>query len=78
MVHFETEGAAKQALAAAEAVEAAATAAGAGVGSMSGDGVVAPIAGGLGRSAEPKQFAGGWLVDLLHAAVHRSVQGLCS
>lgn len=71
-VQFETPEAAQQALEAAEAIAAAAAAA-----ASSAD--CSRLVQGAARQAvvgsngARQAFAGGWLVDLLHAAVHRSI-----
>jgi hypothetical protein len=61
LVHFRTAGAAKQTLAAAQAVQQLAENRHVGTSQDSGSDRQAP------------KFAGGWLVDLLHAAVHKSI-----
>jgi hypothetical protein len=67
IVQFESPAAARQSLAAAEVVAAAA--AGAGEEAVAAAAAAAAAGGGAGRA-----FAGGWLVDLLHAAVHKAIE----
>jgi hypothetical protein len=67
VVQFESPAAAKHTLAAADLVAAAAAGADAGNGDSAA--AAAVCGGGLARG-----FAGGWLVDLLHAAVHKSIE----
>lgn len=86
MVQFESPGAAQAALAGAAAIAAAA----AGDGDERGDGADSGGAeeqGAWGRNARGgssssgrsavgvRGFSGGWLVDLVHAAVHRAIAG---
>jgi hypothetical protein len=65
IVQFESPAAARQSLAAAELVAAAVAGADAGA--------LAAAAGG-GGGGPGRAFAGGWLVDLLHAAVHKAIE----
>jgi hypothetical protein len=92
VVQFETAEAARQALAAAAAVKSAAGAASSGdaggmevaggaarVGGSSADGQLLGGRNVDGRGVQPvRGFSGGWLVDLLHAAVHSSIVGSMS